>query len=60
MRGCPGDEIRSGGMMETDDVECPNCGNPIEFFANDRSRRCSECGDTVDNPALGQAETEAE
>ena len=46
--------------MDTDDVECPNCGNPIEFFANDRSRRCSECGDTVDNPALVQAETEAE
>ena len=32
------------------DVECARCGNELEFFKDEASRRCPKCGNKVSNP----------
>lgn len=49
---CPGQDTafwRPGDIFE---VACSECGNEIEFFKDDASRRCSKCGRRVSNPKL--------
>ena len=53
--GCPGGDWRNSDRRNwtPDDVfeePCPECGEPIEFFRDDRERRCSACGSVVANP----------
>lgn len=47
---CPGQDSRywqSDAIFET---KCPECGSDIEFFKDDPSRRCKNCGYRLLNP----------
>ena len=49
---CPGQDAR---FLKPDDVRdevCPACGAAVEFFKNDRSRKCPDCGTRFRNPRL--------
>lgn len=49
---CPGQDSRywkPGAIFET---ECPNCGNPVEFFKDDTTRICKKCGHRFINPSM--------
>lgn len=49
---CPGQDSRywkPGAIFEAD---CPKCGNSVEFFKDDTTRRCKKCGHRFLNPGL--------
>ena len=49
---CPGQDTafwRPGDIYE---VTCSQCGHELEFFKDDVSRRCTNCGTRVQNPKL--------
>ena len=49
---CPGQDTafwRPGDIFE---VQCSGCGQQVEFFKDDGSRRCPSCGQRVQNPKL--------
>jgi hypothetical protein len=52
--GCPGRDRRSWTADDIFDEPCPRCGEAIEFFKDDRRRRCSSCGLMVPNPRLNE------
>jgi len=49
---CPGQDTQFWGPDAIYSVECPECGNSVEFFKDDIRRRCKECGHTFLNPKL--------
>jgi HD superfamily phosphodiesterase len=49
---CPGQETqfwKPGAIFE---VKCPKCGNEVEFFKDDPTRKCPKCGHRFLNPSL--------
>ena len=49
---CPGQDSqhwKSGAVFE---VKCPKCGTEVEFFKDDPSRKCGNCGHRFLNPDL--------
>lgn len=38
---CPG---RDGRSLTAEELPCPECGYPIEFFSDEKSRYCPRCG----------------
>ena len=49
---CPGQDAREfdpGGVREH---PCPKCGREVEFFPDDRSRKCPACGVRFRNPEI--------
>jgi endogenous inhibitor of DNA gyrase (YacG/DUF329 family) len=49
---CPGQDTafwRPGDIYE---VPCSDCGKEVEFFKDDATRRCYNCGKLVRNPKL--------
>ncbi|UCE50965.1 MAG: HD domain-containing protein [Desulfobacterales bacterium] len=49
---CPGQDTqywRSGAIFE---VDCPKCGQAVEFFKDDTSRKCGNCGHRFVNPEM--------
>lgn len=49
---CPGQDSRywkPGAIIE---ARCPKCGNEVEFFKDDTTRRCGKCGHKFLNPSL--------
>jgi len=48
---CPGQDTRYWRPGDIFEVKCGNCGNIMEFFKDEGSRRCS-CGTRVQNPKL--------
>lgn len=49
---CPGQDSRywkPGSIFET---KCPNCGEPVEFFKDDPTRKCGNCGNKCVNPNM--------
>ncbi|MBN2123445.1 MAG: HD domain-containing protein [Deltaproteobacteria bacterium] len=49
---CPGQDSRywkPGAIFES---RCPQCGNEVEFFKDDTTRRCRKCGHRFLNPAM--------
>ena len=49
---CPGQDSRywkPGSIFET---ECPKCGQEMEFFKDDTTRRCKKCGYRLLNPKM--------
>lgn len=49
---CPGQDTRywkPGAIFET---KCPDCGNTVEFFKDDSTRKCKTCGRKLVNPRL--------
>ena len=49
---CPGQDSRFWKIDDIRRVPCPKCGAKIEFFKDDRSRKCQECGTRFKNPCL--------
>ncbi len=52
MPRCPGQNTmywKPGAIFE---VACPKCGHQVEFFKDDPSRRCKNCGHKFVNPKL--------
>ena len=44
-RGCPGAiNVREASPEE---IECPQCGAPVEIWSDEVSARCALCGDRV-------------
>lgn len=49
---CPGQDTqywKPGAIFE---VKCPECGQPVEFFKDDTSRKCGHCGHRFVNPRM--------
>jgi Zn ribbon nucleic-acid-binding protein len=49
---CPGQDTQFWGPNDIYSVECPRCGNSVEFFKDDIRRRCKKCGHMFLNPKL--------
>ena len=49
---CPGQDTRFWKDESIFDVECPKCGNMIEFFKDEATRRCDKCEVKVVNPNM--------
>lgn len=49
---CPGQDSRYWKPGAIFDVKCPKCGNTVEFFKDDTSRKCHSCGHRFVNPSL--------
>ncbi|TET92627.1 MAG: HD domain-containing protein [Desulfobacteraceae bacterium] len=49
---CPGQDTRFWKPDDVYSVECPKCGQPVEFFKDDIRRRCKKCGHMFINPRL--------
>ena len=50
MERCPGQDPRYLKPSDVYEVPCPSCGARVEFFRDDRSRRCPACGTRFRNP----------
>ena len=50
MAGCPGRDLRSWTPDDVFDVTCRTCGTQVEFFKDDKRRRCPSCGTWMLNP----------
>lgn len=49
---CPGQDSRyweSGAIFE---AKCPQCGHLVEFFKDESSRKCKQCGSKFANPKM--------
>jgi ribosomal protein S27E len=49
---CPGQDTqywKPGAIFET---QCPKCGNTVEFFKDDTTRKCDKCGHRFVNPDM--------
>jgi HD superfamily phosphohydrolase YqeK len=49
---CPGQDSRYWKPGAIYEAECPECGNEVEFFKDDTTRRCRQCGHRFLNPAM--------
>lgn len=49
---CPGQDTRFWKPDDVYTVECPKCGQPVEFFKDDIRRRCKKCGHMFINPRM--------
>jgi len=49
---CPGQDIRYWKPGAVFDVKCPKCGKDVEFFKDDTTRKCRNCGHKFINPKL--------
>lgn len=49
---CPGQDSRYWKPGAIFEVVCPKCGHQVEFFKDDPTRRCKNCGHKFVNPKL--------
>ena len=49
---CPGQDSRYWKPGAIFEAKCPECGNEVEFFKDDTTRRCKNCGHRFLNPDL--------
>jgi len=49
---CPGQDSRYWKPDAIFEAECPQCGDPVEFFKDDTTRRCRKCGHRFLNPGM--------
>ena len=49
---CPGQDMRYWKYDSIYEVKCPHCGNSVEFFKDEASRKCNKCGNRVANPKM--------
>ena len=47
---CPGQDTRYWKPGAIFDVSCPECGSDVEFFKDDTTRPCKQCGHRLLNP----------
>ncbi|MGA1871011.1 MAG: HD domain-containing protein [bacterium] len=49
---CPGQDTRYWKPDDIFDAVCPHCGYQVEFFKDEPSRKCKQCGSRVLNPKV--------
>jgi hypothetical protein len=49
---CPGQDMRFWKPEDIFEIPCSHCGNAIEFFKDDPTRTCRNCGMKVRNPKV--------
>ena len=49
---CPGQDSQYWKPGAVFEVKCPECGNEVEFFKDDPTRKCTQCGHRFLNPDL--------
>jgi hypothetical protein len=49
---CPGQDTRYWKPGDIFDAPCPHCGQTVEFFKDESTRRCKNCGQLVTNPRM--------
>ncbi len=49
---CPGQDMRYWKFDSIYEIKCPYCGNPVEFFKDEPTRKCKNCGKRVANPKM--------
>jgi hypothetical protein len=49
---CPGQDSRYWKPDAIFEAKCPECGNEVEFFKDDTTRKCKKCGHRFLNPGL--------
>ncbi|MBW1863911.1 MAG: HD domain-containing protein [Deltaproteobacteria bacterium] len=49
---CPGQDTRYWKPGAIFEAKCPECGNDVEFFKDDTTRRCKKCGHRFLNPGM--------
>jgi putative nucleotidyltransferase with HDIG domain len=49
---CPGQDSRYWRPDAILEAKCPKCGNDVEFFKDEASRKCKACGHRFLNPGL--------
>ena len=49
---CPGQDTRYWKPGDIFEVDCPECGNRVEFFKDEATRKCRQCRHTVVNPRM--------
>lgn len=49
---CPGQDSRYWDGDAVFETQCPQCDHAVEFFKDDTSRKCGNCGLRVPNPRL--------
>ncbi len=49
---CPGQDTQYWNADAVFDVKCPKCNALVEFFKDDTTRRCGQCGHRFVNPKM--------
>lgn len=49
---CPGQDTRYWKPGAIFQAKCPNCGHDVEFFKDESTRRCKNCGNKLVNPRM--------
>jgi hypothetical protein len=49
---CPGQDTQYWQPGAIFEVDCPKCGKQVEFFKDDTSRKCGDCGHRFVNPKM--------
>jgi HD superfamily phosphodiesterase len=49
---CPGQDMRYWKPGAIFDAPCPKCGSPVEFFKDESTRKCKNCGHKMVNPRM--------
>lgn len=49
---CPGQDTQYWNADAVFDVKCPKCSSMVEFFKDDTSRKCGQCGHRFVNPKM--------
>lgn len=49
---CPGQDTRYWKPGAIFEAKCPNCGHGVEFFKDESTRKCKNCGNRVVNPKM--------
>lgn len=49
---CPGQDSQYWKEDAIYETKCPECGNEVEFFKDDTTRKCKKCGHRFLNPEL--------
>ena len=49
---CPGQDTQYWNQDAVFDVKCPQCSASVEFFKDDTTRRCGQCGHRFVNPKM--------
>lgn len=49
---CPGQDMQYWKGEAIFDVDCPKCAQPVEFYKDDTTRKCGNCGNRFVNPRM--------